>query len=165
MTKPKTNPRDGKTWPGYVLGGRLRTSTLVLIVAFVGCGWLYQNYEPGPESLQQVPASEVVPPGFIPDPSYTWVPRTDVQRRTSTPTTTTPTTEESPTSSAPATPTSGPAESPVSGAPTPPTASPEATASPAPTPSPGPEPSANPGALAPTAAATAAAPTPAASER
>ena len=164
MTKP--NPREGKTWPGYVLGGRLRTSTLVLIVAFIGCGWLYQNYETNPEPLQQVPASEVVPPGFIPDPSYTWVPRTDVQRHTSTPTTTTPTTTEAPpTSSAPATPTSGPAESPVTGAPTPPTATPEGTASPASTAPAGPEPSAKPGALAPTEPASAAAPTPAASER
>ena len=39
------------------------------------------------------PETQIVPPGFIPDPSYTWVPRTDVQRRATT-TTTTPTTTE-----------------------------------------------------------------------
>lgn len=85
------SPREGRTWPGYILGGRLRTSTLVLIIAFLGFGWLYETYEPT-MTPDQIPASEVVPPGFIPDPNYTWAPRTDVQRQTPTTTTTTPTT-------------------------------------------------------------------------
>ena len=113
----KTDPHEGKNWPGYIFGGRMRTSTLALIVAFVGIGWLYETYEPPPQTPEQVPASEVVPPGFIPDPAYTWAPRTDVQRHTPTPTTTetteatststpettptTPTTPTSPTSSSP----------------------------------------------------------------
>ena len=104
MNKP--SPREGRTWPAYIPGGRLRTSTLVLIIAFLGVGWLYETYEP-PTTPEQIPASEVVPPGFIPDPNYTWAPRTDVQRQSpATTTTTTPTT----TSTTPTTPTS-PAES------------------------------------------------------
>ncbi len=75
----KTNPREGRNWPAYILGGRMRTSTLALIIAFVGVGWLYEIYEPGPQAPEQIPASEVVPPGFIPDPNYTWAPRTDVR--------------------------------------------------------------------------------------
>ena len=90
-----SSPREGRTWPGYVLGGRLRTSTLVLIIAFLGIGWLYETYEPGPSVPEQIPASEVVPPGFIPDPAYTWAPRTDVQRQG--PATTTTTTSATPT--------------------------------------------------------------------
>lgn len=89
-----TNPREGKTWPRFVFGGRMRTSTLVLIIAFIGIGWLYETYEPPPPQPDQVPASEVVPPGFIPDPAYTWAPRTAVQTRPPTPTPTTPTTTE-----------------------------------------------------------------------
>jgi hypothetical protein len=101
----KTNPREGKTWPGYVFGGRLRTSTLVLVIAFSGFGWMFHNWEPSTSVPQQVPASEVVPPGFIPDPAYTWAPRTDVQPRNPvTTTTTTPTTPTSPTTT-PTTPT------------------------------------------------------------
>lgn len=101
----KTNPREGKTWPGYVFGGRLRTSTLVLVIAFAGFGWMFHNWEPSTSVPQQVPASEVVPPGFIPDPAYTWAPRTDVQPRNPvTTTTTTPTTPTSPTTT-PTTPT------------------------------------------------------------
>ncbi len=100
--------REGKTWPGYIFGGRMRTSTLVLIVAFVGLGWLYETYEPPLQQPDQVPASEVVPPGFIPDPAYTWAPRTDVQRHTTTPTadeddTTSPTTTPSTTPTTPTT--------------------------------------------------------------
>lgn len=102
----KTLPREAKTWPAYILGGRVRTSTLVLIIAFLGMGWLYQTYDPGLTAPQQVPAREVVPPGFIPDPDYTWAPRTDVQRHSpKTPTTTTPTTTAT-TPTSPTTPTS-----------------------------------------------------------
>ena len=99
--------REGRGWPAYLFGGRLRTSTLALIVAFVAIWWIYETYQPAEEPPPQVPASDVVPPGFIPDPAYTWVPRTYVQRpTTTTPTTTTPTTATTPTT--PTTPTSGP---------------------------------------------------------
>jgi hypothetical protein len=81
-------------WPSYVLGGRIRTSTLVLIVAFGLTSWTYHTYRPHPPPSV---APQVVPPGFIPDPNYTWVPRTRVQQPTDdtptdTPTTTPPTT-------------------------------------------------------------------------
>lgn len=98
------NSRATRSWPAYLFGGRLRTSTLALIIAFIAIWWLYETYEPAVHPREQVPATEVVPPGFVPDPSYTWVPRTDVQRQvpttipTTTPTespTTTPTTTES----------------------------------------------------------------------
>ncbi len=127
----KVNSRDGKTWPAYILGGRMRTSTLVLIVAFLGVGWLYETYEP-PTTPTQVPASEVVPPGFVPDPNYTWAPRTDVQRHNPTTTESTPTTSTTPT-----TPTSPAAStaSPAPGEPTPSSSAataPGVTATPAP---------------------------------
>jgi hypothetical protein len=97
MTRP-TPSREGRGWPGYLLGGRIRTSTVVLLIAFVGVWWLFDTYQPAPAAPEQVPATEIVPPGFIPDPAYTWAPRTAVQPRptptTTTPTTTTPTTTE-----------------------------------------------------------------------
>ena len=31
-------------WPGYLFGGRMRTSTLVLIVAFVALWWVYDDH-------------------------------------------------------------------------------------------------------------------------
>lgn len=94
------NPREGRNWPGYLFGGRLRTSTAVLLTVFCAAWWVYQTYDADPAPPTQVPASEVVPPGFVPDPNYTWAPRTDVQSRSSaTPTTsgesTTPTTATS----------------------------------------------------------------------
>jgi hypothetical protein len=67
----------------------MRVSTLVLIVAFLALFWVYHNFEPEPATRQPTPA--VVPPGFVPDPNYTWVPRTNV-RRPKEPTTTTTTT-------------------------------------------------------------------------
>lgn len=85
----KPHSGEGRTWPGYLFGGRLRTSTLALVIAFCAIWWLYVTYQPEPHPREQVPAVNVVPPGFIPDPSYTWVPRTDVQQRTAAPTTTT----------------------------------------------------------------------------
>ncbi|MCB0932804.1 MAG: hypothetical protein KDB71_13030 [Mycobacterium sp.] len=93
----KAHHRDGRTWPGFLFGGRVRTSTLALVVAFFAIWWIYVTYQPAPHPREQVPAADIVPPGYIPDPSYTWVPRTDVQQRTTTsatpttPTTTTPT--------------------------------------------------------------------------
>lgn len=129
----QNNPREGRSWPGYILGGRLRTSTLVLIIAFLAIGWLYETYEPGPDAPAQIPASEVVPPGFIPDPAYTWAPRTDVQRRTPTPTPTE-TTEVTPTTTPPSGTETAPTThtTPTSGSPTPTTSGPPSSASPQP---------------------------------
>ena len=72
----------------HLFGGRVRTSTVVLIVAFLALWWVYDTYRPAPAS--KPPTQQVVPPGFVPDPNYTWVPRTRVQEPTPTPTTTTP---------------------------------------------------------------------------
>ena len=121
-----SSPREGRSWPGYLLGGRLRTSTAALLIAFLGIWWVYETYEPPPLPPEQIPASEVVPPGFIPDPAYTWAPRTDVQSRTATTTPTT--TSTTPTTTTPGTP---PGES---GAPSEPGApeTPPASASPTP---------------------------------
>jgi hypothetical protein len=84
-------------WPGYMFGGRIRTSTVALIVVFIAVWWLYDTYRPTPPPPQ--PAPQIVPPGFVPDPNYTWVPRTRLQQPpptyytpTPTPTTTLPTT-------------------------------------------------------------------------
>jgi hypothetical protein len=73
--------------------GRMRVSTMVLIVAFFALFWVYHNFEPRP-AAPEAPPTAVVPPGFVPDPNYTWVPRTQVRRpkEAVTPTTTTTTT-------------------------------------------------------------------------
>jgi hypothetical protein len=93
--------------------GQFRVSTVVLIVVFIALFWVQQTFQPEPASEAPVPA--VVPPGFVPDPNYTWVPRTQVRRpkepdtTTTTPTTTTESTTPapdettSPTSSSPTT--------------------------------------------------------------
>ncbi|NIH94990.1 hypothetical protein [Mycolicibacterium fluoranthenivorans] len=87
---------ENRHWPNYLFWGRVRASTAGLIVAFCFTWWLYDTYQPPPEPA--VPARQVVPPGFVPDPAYTWVPRTNVQSprttRTTTTTTPTPTTTE-----------------------------------------------------------------------
>jgi hypothetical protein len=76
--------------------GRARVSTIVLIVAFLALFWVYHNFEPRP-AAPETPPTAVVPPGFVPDPNYTWVPRTNVRKpkepetTTTTPTTTSPT--------------------------------------------------------------------------
>ena len=92
---------EKRGWPTYILRGRVRASTAGLILAFVALFWLNQNYEPTPARPVVDPAQQVVPPGFVPDPNYTWVPRTNVRPRepeytttrtrttTTTPTTTT----------------------------------------------------------------------------
>ena len=110
MTDTRHDREIGRKWPGYLFGGRVRTSTIALILAFLVIWWAYESYGPTVETPDQVPAAEVVPPGYIPDPEYTWVPRTDVQRSPAT-TTTTPTTTTSSetTTTSPTTPTS-PAE-------------------------------------------------------
>ncbi len=72
----------------------MRTSTLVLIIAFFAVWWLYDTYRPEP--APKPPPQQVVPPGFVPDPNYTWVPRSQVRQPpatvtyTPTPTSTTP---------------------------------------------------------------------------
>ena len=77
--------------------GRMRVSTIVLIVAFLALFWVYHNFEPRPAATE-APPTAVVPPGFVPDPNYTWVPRTNVRRpKEPEPTTTTTTTTTSPT--------------------------------------------------------------------
>lgn len=65
-------------WPGYLFG-RIRTSTLVLIAAFLAVWWIYETYRPQAPGPGDSPPTQVVPPGFVPDPDYTWVPRTRVQ--------------------------------------------------------------------------------------
>lgn len=87
---------ENRGWPNYILGGRVRASTAGLILAFIALFWVNQNYQPEPPSTAVDPAQQVVPPGFVPDPNYTWVPRTNVRPRepefTTTPRTTRPTT-------------------------------------------------------------------------
>jgi len=65
-------------WPNYVFRGRMRTSTFVLIIAFFVVWWVYDTYRPEP--VPKPPAQQVVPPGFVPDPNYTWVPRSRIQQ-------------------------------------------------------------------------------------
>lgn len=98
--------REDRGWPRYLPGGRVRTSTAGLLIAFIALFWLYQVYEP-PARAPEVPATAVVPPGFVPDPDYTWVPRTQVQEPTPRTTTTTAptTTTTSPTTTSPTAPT------------------------------------------------------------
>src|SRR6478752_6591439 len=81
--------------------GRMRVSTIVLIVAFLALFWVYHNVEPRPT---EAPTTAVVPPGFVPDPNYTWVPRTNV-RRPKEPTTTTTTSPTDTTTTSPTSPT------------------------------------------------------------
>jgi hypothetical protein len=70
--------RDGKQrrW-SHLFGGRIRTTTFLLIVAFLLVWRVYDTYRP--ERSANPPAPQVVPPGFVPDPNYTWVPRSLVQ--------------------------------------------------------------------------------------
>jgi hypothetical protein len=73
--------------------GRIRVSTAVLAIVFIALFWVQQTFQPEPAPEAPVPA--VVPPGFVPDPNYTWVPRTNVRRpkeADTTTSTTTPTT-------------------------------------------------------------------------
>lgn len=103
----KRSDDTDKGWPGYVFGGRIRTSTLLLIVAFLAVWWVYDTYRPEPPPKPAAP--QIVPPGFVPDPNYTWVPRTRVQESptetyTPTPSTTVPpSTTIAPTTTAPTT--------------------------------------------------------------
>jgi hypothetical protein len=93
-------------WPGYMFGGRVRTSTVVLIIAFAALWWVYDDERDSTRSTpRQVPATQVVPPGFVPDPNYTWVPRTRVQAPPATTETPTPTPTPTPTTTTPPPPT------------------------------------------------------------
>jgi hypothetical protein len=130
-------------WPNYMFGGHVRTSTLVLVIAFLAVWWVYDDHQQSTKSTNkttQVPATQVVPPGFVPDPNYTWVPRTQVQE---TPTTVTVTPTPAPTPTPPPTTTTSP---PPFGLPPivlPPPFGPPATTTPpgqAPTPAPAPAP-------------------------
>ncbi|MDH6196582.1 hypothetical protein M2272_003235 [Mycobacterium frederiksbergense] len=122
----KVTDAAGRLWRSRV--GRLRTSTVVLIVLFIALSWVQQTYRPE-QASPEGPDTQVVPPGFVPDPAYTWVPRTKVETPRTTiptvvPTTTTPTTTPT------ATPTTTPTETPettgttVPGEPTSPTTTP-----------------------------------------
>jgi hypothetical protein len=93
--------------------GRMRVSTLVLVVAFLALFWAHQAFQPEP-SATEAPPTAVVPPGFVPDPDYTWVPRTNVREQprmtttTTTPTTTTTTTTSPTETTSPTSPTETP---------------------------------------------------------
>ena len=75
-------------WPSYMFGGRLRTSTLVLIVAFFVVWWTYDTYRPPRPRRRRLRSCRRA---LFPTPNYTWVPRSRVQPRPSydTPTPTT----------------------------------------------------------------------------
>ncbi|WP_235892639.1 hypothetical protein [Mycolicibacterium hodleri] len=110
-----TRRRDDHGWPGYIINGRIRTSTAALIVAFFVIAWLHNTYQPAASTAPET--AQVVPPGFMPDPAYTWVPRTNVRTQprsaetTPTTPTTTSTTETSPTETTSPTDTTGPTTS------------------------------------------------------
>ena len=76
--KRREDSNADRRWPHYMFGGRARTSTIVLIIAFLAVWWVYDTYRP--ETAPKPPAQQVVPPGFVPDPNYTWVPRSRVQQ-------------------------------------------------------------------------------------
>lgn len=95
----KRGDDTGKRW-SHLFGGRVRTSTLVLTVAFLAVWWVYDTYRPEPPA--NPPAPQVVPPGFVPDPNYTWVPRSRLQQPPATVTVTpTPATSVPPSATAP----------------------------------------------------------------
>ncbi len=75
--KRREDSNVDRRWPHYMFGGRARTSTIVLIIAFLAVWWVYDTYRP--ETAPKPPAQQVVPPGFVPDPNYTWVPRSRVR--------------------------------------------------------------------------------------
>ena len=115
-----TRRRTDHGWPGYIINGRIRTSTAALVLAFFVITWVHNTYQPAPPTPAVPETAQVVPPGFMPDPEYTWVPRTNVETRPrttySTPRTTT-TTETTPTE------TTSPTE--ISGTETPTTSGPQ----------------------------------------
>jgi hypothetical protein len=143
---------EERHWPGYLFGGRMRTSTVALIVAFLALWWVYDTYRPEPAPK---PPPQVVPPGFVPDPNYTWVPRSRLQQPpptvtfTPTPTTTVPpaptTTEPPPVTTTPPPPFVVPTLPCLLPAPfCPPSATPTTPAPQLPQPGPGPVPTSSP---------------------
>ncbi|OBI52986.1 hypothetical protein [Mycobacterium sp. E796] len=147
----RSEDKQRRRW-SHLFGGRMRTSTLVLIVAFLAVWWVYDTYRP--EATPKPPAPQVVPPGFVPDPNYTWVPRSRVQQPPVTVTVTpTPTTTPSTTTPPPLTTTTTTTPPPFQ-LPTPPcllpppfcppSTSPTPTPSQLPQPGPGPVPSSPP---------------------
>ncbi|HEX7321876.1 MAG TPA: hypothetical protein VF299_02910 [Mycobacterium sp.] len=161
--KPHRSADAERPRPGYLLSGRLRISTVVLVVAFGFVWWVYDAYRP---ESKPIPAPQVVPPGFVPDPNYTWVPRTRLQRPPETVTETvtpTPTTTEPEATAPPGAPeTPGPFLPPFLFPPPPPEndAPPAPGIGPPPVPGIGPPPPAPPPALAPPPPARSVAPGP-----
>lgn len=113
-----TRRRTDRGWPAYLINGRIRTSTAALVLAFIVVSWVHNTYQPTPQAPAVPEATQVVPPGFMPDPEYTWVPRTNVQTaprttyRTPTTTSTTSTTETTTSPTSPAS-TTGPSTTPT----------------------------------------------------
>ncbi|GJO52387.1 hypothetical protein NJB1604_41780 [Mycobacterium marinum] len=139
----QSNGNRKRGTPRQLFGGRIRLSTVVLMVAFLAVWWLYDTYNPQHSAGKTTSPSQVVPPGFVPDPNYTWVPRTRVQPPTTatrpTPTTTSPTPTPTPTTS---TPVPGPSAPPCL---LPPPFCPATTTPPTPVPSPSQTPEPEPG--------------------
>ena len=48
-----------RRWPSYMFGGRMRTSTLVLIVVFLLVWWIYDTYGP----MSRLPRAAARPGG------------------------------------------------------------------------------------------------------
>ena len=146
----KHSDNQERHWPGYIFGGRMRTSTLVLIVAFLALWWVYDTYRPQESAHEGPPATQVVPPGFVPDPNYTWVPRSRLQQPPSFTPSPTPTTAV-PTTTPPPPPTTTTTTPPPFVLPTLPCLPPFCTPSTTPTPAPPQQPQPGPG-LSPTSA-------------
>jgi hypothetical protein len=149
----KRQEDEEKRWPKYVFRGRLRTSTLALLVAFIALLWIQAHEQTGTSSSKTTTVAPPPPPGYtfdnrsggnrgyVPDPKsdYTLVPRTQLQPPSTTapppPTTTT----TSPPFVLPTLPCIAPfcTPSPSPGAPTPgPSQQPPLELGPSPTPSP-----------------------------
>lgn len=78
LEKRGEGKQQQRPW-SHLFGGRIRTSTVVLIVVFLAIWWVYDTYRPE-TAPKPAPAPQIVPPGFVPDPNYTWVPRSRVQQ-------------------------------------------------------------------------------------
>ncbi|QLL08755.1 hypothetical protein [Mycobacterium vicinigordonae] len=96
----KPRPKEERRTPLHLFGGRIRTSTIVLIVLFFALWWTYDTYRPEPATAPSN-TPQLVPPGYVPDPNYTWVPRTRVQQRPQDTPTYTPTRTSTPTTTPP----------------------------------------------------------------
>lgn len=68
---------------GFLTSGRIRTSTVGITLVLLAAWWAYDTYQHSTAATSdpnQPPVTQVVPPGFVPDPSYTWVPRARLQQ-------------------------------------------------------------------------------------